>query len=552
MRSSYSSFSTRVTSQREVIPGRASEMGQNDGGGFGFKVDPWARMRRFLIMGSEGGTYYVDQKQLTKDNALNTLSCIDADGRRAVDLIADVSTRNLAPKNTPAEFSLALAASAKDAGTRARALSRLPEVCRIPSHLFHFVSFVRQFRGMGRGLKGSLRSWYQAKDLADLAYSVVKYQARDGFSNRDILRLVRPKAEDKARNGLYKWIVDGIGSFDEDPVTYEMLPQVVRAFEAGKTASRKELISLISKYNLSHEMIPTEAKTDPDVWEALLERMPPQALLRNLGNMSKCGLLRPLSSAAAAVIRKIADTESLRKRRVHPMAILIAMKQYASGKGLRGDGVWTPVPGVVDALDTAFYDSFEGVEPTGKDILIGVDGSGSMMGSSFKGAGFWQNPARDIAGTCLHPCEAAAALALACAKKEKNYYIMGYADQFRDLGITPRMRMDEVLSRTLFKTFGRTDCAIPMTWAEENKVGVDGFYILTDNDTYAGAIHPSQALRRYREKSGRNAKLAVVSMVPTGFSIADPKDDGMLDVAGFGADVPAVVSDFMRGADGIV
>jgi 60 kDa SS-A/Ro ribonucleoprotein len=60
-------------------------------------------------------------------------------------------------------------------------------------------------------------------------------------------------------------------------------------------------------------------------------------------------------------------------------------------------------------------------------------------------------------------------------------------------------------------------------------------------------IHPFQALKRYRERTGIDAKLIVVGMTSTGFSIADPSDPGMLDVAGFDSAVPNLISDFSRG-----
>ena len=56
--------------------------------------------------------------------------------------------------------------------------------------------------------------------------------------------------------------------------------------------------------------------------------------------------------------------------------------------------------------------------------------------------------------------------------------------------------------------------------------------VYTGSETWAGAIHPVQALREYRAKTGIAAKLVVVGMVSNGFSIADPDDGGMLDVVG--------------------
>jgi hypothetical protein len=81
--------------------------------------------------------------------------------------------------------------------------------------------------------------------------------------------------------------------------------------------------------------------------------------------------------------------------------------------------------------------------------------------------------------------------------------------------------------------FEGTDCALPMIWARENEVNVSAFITYTDSETWAGKIHPSQALRQYRNEFVGDAKAVVVGMTSNGFTIADPNDRGMLDVVGF-------------------
>jgi 60 kDa SS-A/Ro ribonucleoprotein len=93
--------------------------------------------------------------------------------------------------------------------------------------------------------------------------------------------------------------------------------------------------------------------------------------------------------------------------------------------------------------------------------------------------------------------------------------------------------------------FGATDCALPMLDALERKQKVDAFIIFTDNETWAGEVHPVQALKQYRQKMGIQAKLIVCAMTATGFTVADPNDAGMLDVVGFDSNVPALISDFV-------
>ena len=93
---------------------------------------------------------------------------------------------------------------------------------------------------------------------------------------------------------------------------------------------------------------------------------------------------------------------------------------------------------------------------------------------------------------------------------------------------------------------GGTDCALPMLWARRRGLRFGAFVTYTDSETWAGEVHPSQALRDYRGALVPDAKAVVVGMTSNGFTIADPADRGMLDVVGFDATAPAVIADFVR------
>jgi len=75
---------------------------------------------------------------------------------------------------------------------------------------------------------------------------------------------------------------------------------------------------------------------------------------------------------------------------------------------------------------------------------------------------------------------------------------------------------------------------------------VSDFITYTDSETWAGNIHPAQALRQYRSEFVGDAKAVVVGMTSNGFTLADPNDRGMLDVVGFDTTAPAVIADFVR------
>jgi 60 kDa SS-A/Ro ribonucleoprotein len=520
----YKDFSTKRTPQNEAIPGKA--MVANSAGGYSFPLDKWEMAKRFLILGSEGGTYYIKEQKLTKDNANSILACIQEDGPRLVKLIVEISEAGRAPKNDPAIFALALASAAGNDETRKRAFSVLPRVCRIGTHLFHFVEYREQFAGWGRGAKRAVASWYEDMPVDKLAYQAVKYRQRDGWTHRDLLRLSHPKLPED----IAKFILKGEHEKDE--------PDIINGFMAAQIAENPaQSAHCIKVFNLPREAIQTQHLNYPEVWEALLyagQGMPLTAMIRNLGNMSKVGLLTPMSQAAQFICERLRSKEALQKARVHPLALLLAQATYASGAGFRGSGKWTPVPQVIDALNDAFYLSFGNVESTGKRTLIGLDVSNSM-GWSY------------VAGTPVTCAQAAAAMCLITASVEPNYGIVAFSDGLTILPISPGQRLDDVMRMTQGMSFGGTDCAIPMIAAQQRNWEVDTFIIYTDNETWAGNIHPSQALEEYRRAFQKEAKLVVVGMASNGFTIADPSDSGMLDCVGFDTATPQVISEFSKG-----
>ncbi len=542
-------FNTRVTPQSQPIPGAGQT--PNSAGGFAWLVDDWTQLERFLILGSEGGTFYVSEQKLTVDNAQAAVRCIQADGRRVVAQVVDVSQGGKAAKNDPALFVLALAAGLGDLETRRAAMEALPLVARTGTHLFHFLEYVEGVRGWGRLLRNGITGWYNGMEPGRLAYQAVKYQQRDGWSHRDALRLAKPVPASAQHDAIFGWIAKGWDEIGSDLPGEESL-RLLWVYERAKRAtSEDEIRSLIREHRLTWEFVPSEWLGSREVWAELLPNLPLGALLRNLGRMSANDLLVAGSPEVEAVAARLRDGEAIRRARLHPLAVLVAMKTYASGKGVRGSLKWETASAITDALDEAFYQAFENVEPTGKRLMLALDVSGSMEGSEIAGM------------TGIKARIASAALALVTMRTEQQVIVTGFTTAGSDgmgkvskrrydsgistLDISPRQRLDDVVGRISNLPFGGTDCALPMLYALEKGLEVDAFVVYTDSETWAGSIHPSQALAQYRERTGIPARLVVVGMTSNGFSIADPKDPGMLDVVGMSTETPQVISHFIRG-----
>ncbi|MFM7397365.1 MAG: TROVE domain-containing protein [Verrucomicrobiota bacterium] len=545
------------TPQSLPIPGR--DMVENSAGGFVFKLDEWKQLERFLILGSEGGTFYVSERKLTADNANKVLLLLKKDGLKVVERTVEMLKSGRAPKPDVAIFVLALAASKGDDATRKAALAAVPSALKTGTQLLKFVDSVNDLRGWGRGLKKAVGLWLKSRKSDTLALQLVKYKQREGWSMKDVLRLAKPVPEDEVQSRLFGWTAKpdkaewaraetapGDKALDfvwaaEKASALKLVSETAESAEVSAVlaeankASVRRLVELIVQYRLPREALPTEALKKVEVWEALLQEMPMTAMIRNLGTMSKVGLLKPLSDAERLVASRLTDAARLRGAKVHPISVVSALRTYASGRGLRSSASWTVSQKVVEALDEAVELSFGAVEPSGTRHLLGLDVSGSMSGGEIAG----------VSG--LTPSAATAVMAVVTARVEPWTAIMGFADSFRDLGITARDRIDEASRKVARLSFGSTDASLPMTWALEQKVQVDTFVVMTDNETWVGKIQPVQALKKYRDWSGRAAKLIVVGMTSTGFTIADPEDAGMLDIVGFDGAAPALMAKFAKG-----
>lgn len=522
----YTTFNTKTTKPTKPILGKNQI--KNNAGGYVYSATSWETFKRFLILGSEGGTYYTQATELTEENAKNTIGCIKADGVAVVEAIREVSLKGLAPKNDAAIFALALCTAYGNADTKQYAYQSINEVCRTGTHLFAFSQHIRNMRGWSRGLCKGVANFYLSKSDDKLAYQLIKYRQREGWTHRDVIRLSHPSAKTESQNNLLKWSV-GKSTIDTP------LHKSILAFEILQKLGTDDIsasIKIIEENKLPWEALPTELLTNKKVWETLLPTLPLHALLRNLGRLTNIGLIDGWDNTLK-VTDRIWNKELITKSRLHPMTILNTLKVYSSGRGVKSSLSWSPNTKIVDSLNEAFYLSFDNVEPTNKKMLIAVDTSASMSAS--------------INGMALDAREAACAMALIYSQTEKHTQIIGFDDEVVQFTLSARQRLDDALKNIPMRGRG-TNCSLPMLWAEKNKLNADAIVILTDNESWSGKMHPSQALTSYRQTMKNKTKLIASAMTATKCTIADPADSDSLNVVGFDTNSPLLISNFVKGA----
>ena len=538
MSNALKNVNTKVTSQRERS--RSDEV-KNNAGGFVFAVSDKDRLERFLILGTDGGTYYVGEKKITNENVTFLRKMIKSDEALVLSTIVDVSVNGRAYRNSPALFALALLfVEGKD---KAAAKAALTKVARTSTHLFEFAQYIENLGGWGRAKRSAVANWYQSQEVDKLAYQLVKYRQRDGWTHRDLLRLSHPV-------GLDENVVNfALGK------EHGIAPRIITGFEIIQQAENEQQVlnALSSFKNLPWETIPTEFLKSEKVWKALFYngQLNGQALVRNITRLARLGAFDDMQFAADYA-QRLTDSEMILKTRLHPINYLVAAVTYEDGQLNRRDswyGVtrskdWKPSSIINDALNDGFHLAFKAVEPANKRTFIGVDVSGSMASGAL--------------GIDLSCAQVSGAVAMTIARTEPMYEIRGFTSgstnrygrggsELTDLGITARTSLSSAMNKVQKSNFGSTDCAQPMLYALDNKIEIDTFVVITDNETWAGNIKPHQALKQYRDKMGIDARLAVFGVASTNFTIADKNDRGMMDFVGFDSNAPKILADFSAG-----
>ncbi|KAL7752211.1 60 kDa SS-A/Ro ribonucleoprotein [Sorochytrium milnesiophthora] len=552
----------------------------NNAGGYVYQVTPLTLFKRFLVLGSDSGCYHATAQQLTLENAANVMQMVrDGRGGEMVDMLVEYSESGRTAKQDNIIFVLAILCKYGDPQTKDKAYAAIERVCRIPTTLFMLVEFLKTFadtpqsvaaetdksekdagsekevkrkakrasppnkgKNWGRGQRRAIASWYNGKDATSLARLMTKYKNRNNWTHRDLLLCAHVKPDTPLRSLLYRYSVKGWDDIREQlkglasDAAATSVYEYLGAIESVKknAVDVNAVVHAIQEYKLEREHLMSESLNEKQVWRALLKTMGMTAVIRNLSKMTAIELLQPSAPESQQVIDMLNNEQAIRKARLHPFNMLVAENTYASGRGVKGSLTWKPVPKITDALEACYYKSFHNVEPTNKRFLLAVDVSGSMDMGTVMGS------------DNVSPRVAAAAMAMVTLRTEPHAHIVGFSHKLVPLEISKTATLPEVVGTMSKLSMGSTDCAQPMLYALEQKLEVDVFVVYTDNETWYGKVHPSQALKQYREKTGIPAKLIVVAFQAFKGTIADPKDAGMMDMEGFDSAAPEVMRAFIQ------
>jgi hypothetical protein len=201
------------------LPGQIA----NNAGGYSFPLPLEQEWMRYLIIGSksENGSFYQCGGAIATTISKCIMAAVSSPTtcEHLIRDIVDVSVKGRAPKQEMTMMSLAAAiVFPADNVCKAQALAAVGQVCRIPTHLFMLVQYIRDLsqdkakpgKGFGKGVRRALTEYYTSRNGLEIAVLVTKYKNREGWTHEDLISLLHINPADMKDDGgrlVLEWIM---------------------------------------------------------------------------------------------------------------------------------------------------------------------------------------------------------------------------------------------------------------------------------------------------------------------------------------------------------
>lgn len=201
------------------LPGQIA----NNAGGYSFPLPLEQEWMRYLIIGSksDNGSFYQCGGAIATTISKCIMAAVSSPDTCAhlIRDIVDVSVSARAPKQEMTMMSLAATiVFPPDNACKAQALAAINQVCRIPTHLFMLVQYIRDLsqdkpnpgKGFGKGVRRALTEYYTSRNGLELAVLVTKYKNREGWTHEDLISLLHINPTEMKDDGgrlVLEWIM---------------------------------------------------------------------------------------------------------------------------------------------------------------------------------------------------------------------------------------------------------------------------------------------------------------------------------------------------------
>ena len=507
--------------------GYEDQMVQNHEGAYSFKVDDLMRLRRWLLLGSEGGSFYQTEEELTLENVQTLEKFIEENSKEVLKVVEEHVDNRWYIRPYYCMFAAVLLTSDRNREVKNDAYRILNKLATTPFNLFRLLNYFKQTRGFGHSVRKFVQGWYLSKDKHTLYYQTLKYRSRDGWTHRDALLQGHVKPFTDWQQELFHFLAElakgkakltDVPPNDNFAIGLKKLYELPENFWTGRSFS--EVIDIVTKYRLTWDVIPTEYLNSKELWRELYKNnlVPAQATLRQLPRLAALGVP---SDLYIPVLEENADKFSFYE-------VLRAYGVYRTGKSRNIS--FTPIGKVEHSLKRILSSKFDNDSEVKLNvesgIVIGVDVSASMT---------WHHG--DIGLTPANLAQIFGSYLARVLPKAK------YVEFDTDIRRTsPHKTFDDALNARA--NGGGTDTSLPFRYAASNGY-YDAVVILTDSETWAGQEHAIEIIDRDLIPRNERFKAVNVPFESNPYSTL-PNDPRFLEVVGPVPELDKIILEFLK------
>ena len=493
---------------------------KNEAGGPAYALSPEHALAQYAVTGTMHNTFYA-----TAEQQLETI--LELAGKVSPEFVAKTAlycrSRGFM-KDVPA---LLVALLAKKDVALMKAV--FPRVIDNGKMLRNFVQVVRSGvvgrKSFGTAPKRAAQAWFKGRTPE----IVFRNSIGADPSMADVIKMVRPKPvndngeKDPVREALYGYLLG-------KEVDVEMLPPVVRAFEAFKTGG-------------ALPDVPFEMLTSFDLakvhWMAIAKTMTWTQTRMNLNTLLRKGVFED-EAMVAIIAERLKDPVAIRRARAFPYQLLAAFR--AAGAEMPG--------AITSALQDALEVATENVPSIPGKIYVCPDVSGSMQ-SAITGH-------RKGATSVVRCVDVAGLVAASLLRRNSDAEVIAFSDDVVKMprAINPR---DSVMTNAQYLASlpsGGTACSAPLRHLNRKSAKGDLVLYVSDNQSWADfalkgktpatrGTPMAEEWERFRARNPK-AKLVLIDLQPYASTQVAERDD-VLNVGGFSDAVFEVVSLFAKG-----
>lgn len=490
----------------------------NEAGGVAYRMSDRQSLAQYAATGCLNGTFYATgETQL--EQILKLCDRVEPEFIARTALYAR-QTGNM--KDLPALLCAVL--SIKSPGLMAEIFDR---VIDSPKMLRNFVQIMRSGT-IGRKSLGSLpkrlvAQWIEKRTDKQLFIGSVGNDP----SLADIVKMVHPKPRSASREALFGYLIGR-------PYIAEALPELVREFEAFKTASDRKTMD---PPDVPFQML-TALDLSPDAWKSIARRAPWQATRMNLNTFARHGVFED-AELTATIADRLRDRGLIEKARVFPYQLMVA---YASA---------AKVPAVVrEALQDAMEVAIANVPKVSGQVYVFADISGSMHSPV---TGF-----RRGSSTKVRCVDVAALVAAAIIRTNPATVVVPFESKAispEKLGLNPRDSVMTNAQKLASLPAGGTNCSAALAYLNKRRATGDLVIYVSDNESWVDSpnygrfggsrTRTMDEWSTFKRRSPQ-ARMICIDIQPSATTQAKERDD-ITNVGGFSDEVFNLIAAVARG-----